>query len=77
MNKQRLRRAARQDAANVAKIIGIQEKQIADLQQQVTALEAVITGVAALTFDWVDPVTGEIEKRPLLIITHTEGDSEC
>lgn len=66
MNKGRVRRAARQDAEQVAKLVAVQEKQIAALKAEVVALEAVLVGVAGLTFDYVDWKTGEVEQRPLV-----------
>ena len=59
----RLRKAAHHDPAAVGRIAAIQEKQIEALQRENAALTAVVTGVANLRFDYIDPVTGEIERR--------------
>ena len=63
MNKRRVRTAARQDAEQVAKIIQVQEAQIAALKAEVAALEAVLIGVCEMyAWDHVDPETGEVAK---------------
>lgn len=63
MNRQRIRRAARQDADQVAKIIKVQEAQIANLEAKLAAAEAVLLGVCELyVWDYVDPATGEVTK---------------
>ncbi|MBP6468909.1 MAG: hypothetical protein KBE23_03115 [Chloroflexi bacterium] len=63
--RKRLRKAAQHDPAAVGRIAAIQEKQIEALQRENAALTAVVTGVANLRLDYIDPATGEIEKRPL------------
>lgn len=70
--RQRVRAAARKDAKQVAKLVTVAEAEAAALRQQLhetraqlAAAEAVITGVSALQFDYVDPVTGEVTRRPL------------
>ena len=63
MNRQRIRQAARQDAKQTAKIIQVQEAQIADLTAELAAVEAVLLGVCELyVWDFVDPETGEVTK---------------
>lgn len=70
ITRQRIRQAQRNDAEGAAtalrKITLIQERQIAELVAERDALQAVVIGAAGLAFDYVDPVTGEVEKRPLL-----------
>jgi len=63
MNRQRLRCAARRDAAAVSRIVEVQERQIEALKDEVAVLESVLTGVAELyVYDHVDPVTGRVCK---------------
>lgn len=71
-NRQRVRAAARKDAQQVAKLVAVAEAEAADLRQQLhdtrtqlAAAEAVIVGASALQFDYVDPDTGEVTRRPL------------
>lgn len=61
----RARRAARADADAAARLIAVQERQIEAPRAEVAVLEAVVVGTAALEFDWVDPLTGEVTRRPL------------
>lgn len=63
MNRQRLRRAARNDAAAVSRVAVVQERQIEALKAEKAALEAVLAGVAELyVYDHVDPATGQVVK---------------
>lgn len=63
MTSQRLRRAAQNDPAQFAKLFQVQEAQIADLQAQLAATEAVLVGVAELyVYDQIHPETGEVLK---------------
>lgn len=63
MNRKRIRQAARKDADQIAKIIQVQEAQIADLKAQVTAYEAALLGICELyVWDHIDPVTGEVTR---------------
>lgn len=64
MTGKRLRRAAANDPQQFAKLFTVQEAQIAELQAQLTATEAVLLGVAELyVYDQVDMETGEVFKR--------------
>ena len=58
----RARRAARSDAEAAAKIIAVQEAQIAALKAEAAAYAAVLLGVCELygLWDFVDPATGEV-----------------
>lgn len=62
LTRQRARNAARSDATAAAKIIAVQEAQIAALEAQVAAGDAVLVGVCELygLWDYVDPKTGEV-----------------
>lgn len=71
MKSHRVHRAARQNPTQVAKLVQVQEAQIAALKAelaqantQVQALEAVLLGVCEhyALWDVVDPVTGEVTK---------------
>lgn len=63
MNGRRIRQAARKDADQVAKIIQVQEAQIADQKAQLAAADAVLLGVCEMyVWDYVDPQTGEVTR---------------
>lgn len=63
LTRQRTRRAARKDAGQVAKIIEVQERQIAALNAELAAMGAVLTAVANhYVYDHVNPATGEVLK---------------
>lgn len=63
LSRQRARKLARQSAADVARLLQVQEAQIASLQTELAATEAALTGVCELYFyDYVDPETGEVRK---------------
>lgn len=69
-HRRRVQQAAQRDAAQVAKVIAVQEAQIAAQQAEIErlrlenrALTAVIIGAALLErVDAVDPQTGEISR---------------
>lgn len=63
----RAQRSAPDDtAAALRKIVLIQEQQIAELVAERGVLQAIVIGASALAFDYVDPRTGEVTRRPLL-----------
>lgn len=63
LNKQQARRVARQDADAAARLLRVQEAQIADLAQRLAATEAALLGACELfVWDHVDPETGEVKK---------------
>jgi regulator of protease activity HflC (stomatin/prohibitin superfamily) len=70
LTRQRARSVARSDAEAAAKIIAVQEAQIAALKAEAAAYAAVLVGVCELygLWDFVDPATGEVtsgkSKRP-------------
>jgi protein-tyrosine-phosphatase len=70
LTRHRARSVARSDAEAAAKIIAVQEAQIAALKAETAAYAAVLVGVCELygLWDYVDPVTGEVtsgkSKRP-------------
>jgi len=70
LTRHRARSVARSDAEAAAKIIAVQEAQIAALKAEAAAYVAVLVGVCELygLWDTVDPVTGEVtggkSKRP-------------
>lgn len=63
MNRKRIAKAARKDPDQVAKIIQVQEAQIADLKAQIAAYEAALLGICELyVWDHIDPATGEVTR---------------
>ncbi len=63
MKASRIHQAARKSPDQVAKIIQVQEAQIADLKAQLAAADAVLLGVCEMyVWDYIDPQTGEVTK---------------
>ena len=63
LSRQRIRRAARNDAKQVEKLVAVQEAQIEALQAQLAAQDAVIVGLCErYVWDYIDPNTGEVKK---------------
>ena len=57
------RRLARLNSRDQAKLIAVQERQIAAMQAQIEALDSILLAVAELyIYDHVDPCTGEVCK---------------
>lgn len=70
LTRHRARSVARNDAEAAARLIAVQEAQIAALKAEAAAYAAALLGVCELygLWDTVDPVTGEVRrgksKRP-------------
>ena len=63
ITRQRARNAARNDAKAAAKIIAVQEQQIAALKAENAAQDAFILGLCEMyVWDQIDPATGEVKK---------------
>lgn len=63
ITRQRARKVARNDAKAAARLIAVQEQQIAALEAENAAQDAVILGICEqYVWDHVDSRTGEVKK---------------
>lgn len=63
LSRQKARQLARDSAADAARLLRVQEAQIAAQQAEIAALESVLLGVCQMyVWDLVDPETGEVKK---------------
>lgn len=68
ITKARARRVARQSAADAAKLIAVQEKQISALKAEIEMLDMILLALMpGVAYDYIDPATGEVTRvRPYL-----------
>lgn len=60
INRRRARSVARQSAEDAARLIAIQETEIATLKVELNAALTIVAALAWGKWDYVDPKTGEV-----------------